>query len=159
MTELWKPMGRWILARNLGLWLGLAALIAWPVTIFGGGVTLVGPRGVRASLVGGSFNVGRREPPLTPHRPGSVIFYRSTGALWLSPSFSASRTMTGAATITDWTLIAPLWIWGLALLAVSRWGACRCRPPREGLCPKCDYDLRGVEDRCPECGETIAPPA
>jgi hypothetical protein len=35
----------------------------------------------------------------------------------------------------------------------------RRRRSREGLCPRCGYDLRASTGRCPECGTPIAPNA
>ncbi len=51
----------------------------------------------------------------------------------------------------------PLWMPAFLFAAIF----CLCRPLRHirrrkrkklGLCVKCGYDLRGSEDRCPECG-------
>lgn len=56
-----------------------------------------------------------------------------------------------------WTIRAPMWPIA-ALFAVALPGielAHRLRRHRRrkmGLCIKCGYDLRGSEDRCPECG-------
>ena len=65
--------------------------------------------------------------------------------------------------------LRPMWP-GFAIntvfYAVGLWGLFtapfalrRRRRIRRGLCPKCAYDLRGVESAhvCPECGVPVAP--
>lgn len=45
------------------------------------------------------------------------------------------------------------------LLAITAWTLLSARRewlrPRRGLCRRCAFDLRGMTDRCPECGEPI----
>lgn len=52
-----------------------------------------------------------------------------------------------------WLLSVPGLIWTVVIIVVQirNW-----RHPREGLCPKCGYDLRASPDRCPECGTPVA---
>lgn len=157
VTTLWKPKRRWVVARRMGLWAGCAALVAWPVTIFGGGMTVVGPGHLRVAAVGGSLNFQLRDPPFPGQPIGSVFIYRTTGQLWLMPSLSWSLNAVPTATLTTTELITPFWVWGCGFLMLGWMGVRRCRPPRDGLCAKCDYDVRGLERgaRCPECGSVL----
>ncbi len=56
----------------------------------------------------------------------------------------------------EWSFIFPLWIPLAAcgvpatVLWLRYW-----RRKRDGMCSKCGYDLRGIADRCPECGTAI----
>ena len=58
------------------------------------------------------------------------------------------------------SLVAPLWIpilaYGLLIVCsrILRYRRLR-RRDRVGLCLKCSYDLRGSQERCPECGAPI----
>ncbi|MEI7767553.1 MAG: hypothetical protein WCJ97_08980 [Phycisphaerae bacterium] len=64
-----------------------------------------------------------------------------------------------------WSVSLPIgWFWlGITLYACLL-GAYLCilrrkqkqKRIRAGLCPKCAYDLRASQDRCPECGTPIA---
>jgi len=52
-----------------------------------------------------------------------------------------------------WWTIVPLWIPLCAALVLSVGLWLRKRPPAEGCCQNCGYDLTGnVSGRCPECG-------
>jgi hypothetical protein len=50
--------------------------------------------------------------------------------------------------------IAAAIIWMLARVCRRGLGADRIRA---GRCPGCGYDLRGIDDRCPECGAPTPP--
>jgi len=80
-----------------------------------------------------------------------------------SHAFKAS-----VALVTVWALLfsfagVPLWMATIALAliiltmiwsAISQWRARELERSRarRGVCIRCAYDLRGVTDRCPECG-------
>lgn len=55
----------------------------------------------------------------------------------------------------------PLWFPAL-LLTLALWHFARRalrRPPADGRCLACGYDLRASPERCPECGTAIGPKA
>lgn len=66
----------------------------------------------------------------------------------------AAKPITGVMVILPWYL--PVLIFGAgAIAAFPAWR--RHRRPRRGQCPGCGYDLAGLRDRCPECGEAVPP--
>jgi len=71
------------------------------------------------------------------------------------------RESTGGRRFT--TLVTPHYAWVLLTVALPAARAARLIQQRRsrraalaGLCPACGYDLRGIGDRCPECGWKVA---
>ena len=83
-----------------------------------------------------------------------------------SKTTRADYPAMGPTQTYSWTVRAPHWAIVLAcapagilwLRAVTRRviGARRRRRARRGLCPRCAYDIRASQGRCPECGEPLA---
>jgi hypothetical protein len=75
---------------------------------------------------------------------------------------SISPTPAGSANLTMRFVCVPIWVI-VALTVVPplalrvRVARVRWRRSRQGLCPKCGYDLRGTPQQCPECGMGSAP--
>ena len=89
-------------------------------------------------------------PPTQRERLG---FEWTTGALWQRTEDRASRS-------AEFTLIGlPYWFLILIPLPPLAWLLWRRRRLRQrragGRCLSCGYDLRGSDDRCPECGTPI----
>src|SRR4051812_40695598 len=97
-----------------------------------------------------------RLPLVDPDRPSTLGL--------LAFFWHSSEKTAGKATLSSWTVAVPLWV--PLLLALTppaltlRARRRRRRLARVGLCPTCQYDLRGTpnSDRCPECGTPIARP-
>ena len=93
--------------------------------------------------------------PTPPRPPGVPMFDR--GWFFYSDGFNAPfRWLPEVAGDRKgyWYILIPLWMPTLGF-AVGLLGLppLRCRRRRKrGLCVKCGYDLRGSQDRCPECG-------
>jgi hypothetical protein len=58
-----------------------------------------------------------------------------------------------------WVLVMPIWLvilllcWPIGAGYVGVWREARqLSRAKQGLCPMCGYDLRGSNERCPECG-------
>ncbi len=78
---------------------------------------------------------------------------------WPEDAWFGSYTISGA--LNWWNLRVPLWApfaAGVLLAACGHPAWRRRRLTREGKCPRCAYDVRGLKDVCPECGGPISPP-
>ncbi len=91
---------------------------------------------------------------------GGTIFF--SGPWWSSfaPSFGNSAINVGGSTFRMWSLSIPLWM-PTALFGFLFWRSFvplyrRRKRKKLGLCLKCGYDLRGSQERCPECGTEFA---
>lgn len=152
---LWKPRWRWIAIKRMGSWGALAAALAWPLSLVGG-VTFIFPGGFRIAAHGGSLNLGCMSPADPSYPPGAYT-YANAGALWLLPSLSSYSTVFWGAAQTRVDITIPFWLIALTMGAAGGLGVLKCRPPREGRCRKCGYELVGITgaERCPECGWVI----
>lgn len=67
------------------------------------------------------------------------LFERSSGAIPISPVFPGAlyNTLIYTAALAPLLLLIPLR---------------RAHRRRRGRCPRCNYDMRGIEGGCPECG-------
>ena len=76
------------------------------------------------------------------------------------PSYRTNKIVNGRI---PGELLLPYWLLTLATTLLpgawfrKRWKA--RHPKKEGLCPKCGYDLRASPLRCPECGTPVSIPA
>lgn len=68
-------------------------------------------------------------------------FHHGTAIGWYTPLYGLGFAGVGA-------------LWGFIVLFLT---AIRWKEKRPGRCVKCDYDLRGSKERCPECGEHFEP--
>ena len=95
--------------------------------------------------------VRRADVGAPPWEPLGFVYRRQTPAYRWSPPG-----------LNDWEFNAPAWFVVLTCAALTAipYASLRrdARRRRRGLCPTCGYDLRGAKhERCPECGETVAP--
>jgi len=91
-----------------------------------------------------------------PRKPSSLL-----GAVAPLALLACTAVAVAAASEADWsrslvygllTLILAFWLFELRRQA-RRWTT--EERVRQGLCPRCGYDLRGHSDRCPECGRPV----
>ena len=109
-------------------------------------------------IVSGGCYFGRIEIPIgeLPNRPQGWHFYKRhnpsrsrilawSPAVWL-PLYEASGQ--------SWALVLPLWMPLIVFAIPTSILFYRDHKPQPWQCPKCRYDLRGLEGGvCPECGE------
>ncbi len=77
--------------------------------------------------------------------------------LWVVPPPTPSAPAAMARRITGFSLVLPIYL--PLLLSVLGTGLCAFvlrRRPAPGHCSACGYDIRGLRERCPECGSVIA---
>jgi hypothetical protein len=90
-------------------------------------------------------------------RAGAAADDRSPAAFRHRLGFGYARRTFPPRPFAEVTVIFPLWLIALALIAPVALGPVR-RVVRasvrrgRGLCVSCGYDLRASPDRCPECG-------
>ncbi len=77
------------------------------------------------------------------------------GTIWL-PTYRPAGLLFGQWPTPPWLFI-PLWIpiaMFVSVFSLCHYPAHRRRKRKKlGLCVSCGYDLRGSNERCPECGE------
>lgn len=104
-------------------------------------------------------------PDYGPGPPRTYLTSRRMFAqTWLERKGIFARAFSEGPNSGTMVLAAPWWVFSVALafapvITFRKWYRWRKRRRCGGhFCSKCDYDLRASKDRCPECGEPIAPP-
>ena len=98
---------------------------------------------------------GKRAPLAEPFR----FLALEDPSIDLRPRWAMSHSTVGFQS-SGFTLFTPLWLPLLLLAAPTAYLWRTDRRAKPWQCPKCRYDLRGLDGGvCPECGTPIAEPA
>lgn len=85
---------------------------------------------------------------------------RTSSAGWLRPGWwqEPQRTILwrGVHLVVGRLAAWPLLVVGIVMLVYPSRTERRWARLSRGICPKCKYDLTGVQDRCPECGRELS---
>jgi len=156
---MWRSLALWtglaLAAGSVGLWVASLWGISWRPSAALGEMTIALWDGKLWATTGGSYF-----PPglAAIHSwPPSDSFARLRwwpDHAWFDSAWASGR-------LTWWTLEMPFWVpsaigASLAAGVFPAWRRQR-RRQREGRCPKCRYDIRGLSTTCPECGGPISP--
>jgi hypothetical protein len=138
---------------NLAVWVSLilcvAAVALWVRSYIGKGVHrawLSQSERYHLEATKGNVNVGFRPVPAAKL---AISYWETTLAVTVIHGTMGRRFLQ---------VIFPLWMPTVIfsvypLIRAVQWYR---RPAPAGLCPSCGYDLRGITERCPECGTPIA---
>ena len=169
-----------LITRRRVKWMGTAAFVlmavAWPVSYFTG---FEASRGIDDPMDGDLWeqvlivargNIGVYEMHL-PNLPGIrvigfvfEVFYEPLPHLMFFRDLDRNPRVDFAVTKRfsagmDWHIIVPIWLPLLLIAAPTAWLWRTDRRAKPWQCPKCRYDLRGLDGGvCPECGTPIAEP-
>ena len=126
--------------------------LIWPLT-FAWGCTLSCPGGVRLALYGGSLNFVWSSVS-TATDLGVHLYQTPPGAAWWWPQLQVLSKLAPQSSFQAAELFMPLWLVALGFAALGVIGSWYARPPLEGVCRACQYQLSGLPGagQCPECG-------
>lgn len=152
----WTAMKRRLfnIVSALSLLLGLAVLSIWCYTIDGKHSVILewdhGGIGLTGSGLGIHYFVD------SPEDKAEHANYLRDDRLGFYVGRAVTAGVTYYALTAPYCLVLPASLTTLILPALwfRGWRRDR-RNRRQGLCPKCGYDLRASRDRCPECGTSI----
>lgn len=145
--------------RRVGKWVGLVMTAAVVVLWLGSGAVSVGvwwQSGTREQMWQlARGRVGLIQNDFSPVSYPSGVTVRGPrwlGDYWLDWGIVKRFRVSGPGIKTVTTIV---WLWPLVILlgvptAWLWWRDARTDEP--GCCPRCGYDLAGIEGACPECG-------